>query len=60
MYQIEVECSAAYGTKHPDWRAMRPTGRPAYQYPTRDLAEKDMRMCYPNLVVAEQVRIVAI
>jgi hypothetical protein len=56
-YGIEVECSARYGTEKPDWRRLRPTGREPYVYPTYDDAERDMRMCYPNLVIAEQVRV---
>lgn len=56
-YHIEVECSAAHGTAKPDWRAVRPTRGDPYRYDTQEAAEHDMHLCYPNLVLAEQVRV---
>lgn len=57
MFYVEIECSAAYNTPKPDWRKMCPTGQAPYEYATREAAERDMQMCYPDCVIAEQVRV---
>lgn len=34
----------------PDWKSISMSGHPPYEYPSKDEAEKMLRICYPDQV----------
>lgn len=58
VWVVEVNCETHVGgIKTRVWRMMCPSNEGPYRYSTRDDAEGDMRMCYPDQIVGTDVRV---
>ena len=57
---FEIQIFVKYEKTTPEWKSVRPSRGDPYRFPTFEEAERNLRMCYPDLAGTSKARIVQV